>query len=192
MQPVLVQRDVEATVARILILNDDIFLRFEKLVSRNVRATAFLEKMGTKAKDTFDLLDDYCELGPVFGRHDLNWAAQTLVDIGDSVIANVAERQPLNLSTPRSEADKALVSILSMVVRERKHNYCQHESTWPRRRPLGEQLIDRILYERLIKSTSHANPSGGNFVIKAEVCWCYRQESEANKLSISGHSRSFS
>ncbi|EKD19180.1 SWIM zinc finger family protein [Drepanopeziza brunnea f. sp. 'multigermtubi' MB_m1] len=165
MEPILVRRDLEATIARVLIMDDNIFRQFNTLISHNVRAAAYFEKMGIKAKNVLGLLDEYCEVGPVSGKHDLIWSAQTLVDIVDEISMNVTIRQPLDVAS-RSEAAKSLVSILSMVVRERNHD-CYQQSTWPRCRPHGEQSIDRNLYERLIGSTSRSNPAGGTFVIKA-------------------------
>ncbi|KAG4430334.1 hypothetical protein IFR05_014187 [Cadophora sp. M221] len=164
-EPIFVKRDLEATVAKILILDDSIFHHFQTLVSRNVRATEYFNKMGSKAMATLDLLDRYCEVGPTAGQHDLIRSAQTLVDIVNSISINVTERQPLSPAS-RGEAAKALVSILSTVVRDRNHDAYQN-STWPRRRPHGELSIDRNLYARLIGTTSRTNPAGGNFVIKA-------------------------
>ncbi|KAH7364197.1 hypothetical protein BKA65DRAFT_131827 [Rhexocercosporidium sp. MPI-PUGE-AT-0058] len=164
-EPILVKRDLEATVAKMLIMDDSIFHHFQTLVSRNLRATEYFDKMGSKAKTTLDLLDRYCEIGPSSGQHDLIRCAQTLVDIVNSISINVTERQPLS-PVSRGEAAKALVSILSTVVRDRNHDAYQN-STWPRRRPHGELSIDRNLYERLIGTTSRTSPAGGNFVIKA-------------------------
>lgn len=162
---ILVERDLEATVARLLILDDAFFHKFRSLVSRNLRATEYFRKMELKAEETLLLLEQYVESGPTDGQHhDLNWCAQTLVDIVNTISLNVTMRQPLSPSS-REEAAKSLVAILKAVVH---HNYDIYQSvTWPRRRPHGEPQIDRNLYERLIGSTSGSNPSGGNFVIKA-------------------------
>lgn len=163
--PALIKRDLEATISRILIADDNIFQHFKTIVSRNVRAAEYFSKMGDKATETLDLLDKYCESGPVDGKHDLIWCAQNLVDIVSAISVNVAERQPLSPAT-RSEAARALVSILGTIVRERNHDAYQN-TKWPRRRPHGEPSIDRNLYDRLIGSTSRGNPAGGSFVIKA-------------------------
>ena len=161
----LVEGDLAATVAKLLILDDTLFKQFRSLVSRNLRATEYFRKMGLKAVETFQLLDQYEQVGPTSGQHDLAWCAQTLVNIVDSISTNVTMRQPLNPSS-REEAAKSLVTILKDVVKH--HNYDIYQSVkWPRRRPYGELQIDRNLYERLIGSTSRSNPSGGNFVIKA-------------------------
>lgn len=162
---ILVEGDLEATIARLLILDDAFFYQFKSLVSRNICATEYFRKMALKAVKAFDLLDQYEQLGPTAGQHDLAWCAQTLVDIVDSISSNVTMRQPLSPSS-REEAAKSLVGILKDVVKN--HNYDIYQTVkWPRRRPHGELQIDRNLYERLIGSTSRSNPSGGNFVIKA-------------------------
>jgi hypothetical protein len=167
---ILVERDLEATVAKLLILDDVFFHKFRSLVSRNLRATEYFRKMALKAEEAFHLLEEYVVHGPEPGQqhnqqHDLAWCAQTLVSIVDTISINVTMRQPLNPSS-REEAAKSLVAILKDVVKY--HNYDIYQSVkWPRRRPHGELQIDRNLYERLIGSTSRSNPSGNNFVIKA-------------------------
>jgi len=165
MENTFVKGDLEATVSRLLILDDEIFHQFKALVSRDARASDYFRKMASKAHNACQLLDEYCEVGPAAGQHDLIWCAQELVDIVSAIAANVAERQPLSPAS-REEAAKALVFILGMVVRERNHDVYQN-STFQRRRPHGEPQIDRNLYQRLIGSTSRSNPAGGNFVIKA-------------------------
>ena len=164
---ILVERDLEASLARLLVLDEVFFYKFQSLVSRNLRATEHFRKMSLKAEEAFHLLQEYEARGPVTGQeqHDISWCAQTLVDIVDSISNNVTMRQPLSPSS-RAEAAKSLVAILKDVVKN--HNYDHYQSvTWPRRRPHGEKQIDRNVYERLIRSTSRSNPSGGTFVIKA-------------------------
>ena len=160
-----VEGDLQATVAKLLVMDDALFKQFSSLVSRNLRATDYFRKMGEKAVEAFHLLDQYEQDGPTAGQHDLAWCAQTLVNIVDSISANVTMRQPLNPSS-REEAAKSLVAILWEVVKH--HNYDIYQTVkWPRRKPHGELQIDRNLYERLIGSTSQSNPSGGTFVVKA-------------------------
>jgi hypothetical protein len=156
---------LEATLARLLVLDDVLFKRFRSLVPRDLRATEYFRKMGLKAVEAFRLLNVYEEVGPASGQHDLAWCAQTLVNIVEAISVNVTMRQPLSPSS-REEAAKSLVAILYDVVKN--HNYDIYQNVkWPRRRPKDEASIDRNLYERHIKSTSRVNPSGGYFVIKA-------------------------
>ena len=165
MQGQCVVGDLEATVSRLMILDDDLFHQFKDLVSRDTRATEYFRKMELKAQNTLELLDKYCDIGPTTGPHDLVWCAQTLVDIVNSISANVAERQPLSPAS-REQAAKSLVSILGLVVKKRNHDVYQN-LRWTRRRQHGEPQTDRNLYQRLIGSQSRSNPAGGNFVIKA-------------------------
>lgn len=159
--------DLEATLARILIKDDDIFHQFNALVPRYARATDYFRKMGLKAQHTFVRLDTYSEFGPAAAgqQYDIVWCAQELVDIANAISENVTERQPLSPSS-REEAAKSLVSILRIVVKDRNHDAYQN-SQWPRRRPHAEPQIERNLYERLIATQSRANPAGGNFILKA-------------------------
>lgn len=161
---VFTKGDLEATVSKILILDDQIFDKFQDLVSRDIRASDYFNKMAFKAKEACDRLDNFCEVGPSAGPYDLIWCAQTLLDIVSAISQNVAARQPLS-SSSRESAAKALVSILSMVVKDRNHDVYQNPNL-PRRRPHGEPQRDRNLYLRLI-GDSRSSPAGGYFVIKA-------------------------
>lgn len=161
---VFTKGDLEATVSKILILDDRIFDKFQDLVSRDIRASDYFNKMALKAKEACDRLDDFCEVGPSAGPYDLIWCAQTLLDIVSAISHNVAERQPLS-SSSRESAAKALVFILGMVVRDRNHDVYQNPNL-PRRRPHGEPQRDRNLYLRLI-GDSRSSAAGGYFVIKA-------------------------
>ena len=144
--------DLEATLARILIKDDDIFHQFDALIPRNARASDYFRKMGLKAQQTFVRLDNYSAAGPVDGhKFDVIWCAQELIDIVNAISHNLTERQPLNPAS-REEAAKVLVTILRTVVKERNHDAYQ-KSKWPRRRPPHEPSIDRNLYERLIGSS---------------------------------------
>ncbi|KAE9381658.1 hypothetical protein N431DRAFT_425223 [Stipitochalara longipes BDJ] len=159
--------DLEATLARILMKDDDIFHQLNALVPRNARATDYFRKMGLKAQHSLDLLDSYCEVGPTAAgqQHDIIWCAQELMDIVDAISQNVTERQPLSPAS-REEAAKSLVSILRVVVKDRNHDVYQN-TQWPRRRPHGEPSIDRNLYERLIGTHSRVAHAGGHFILKA-------------------------
>lgn len=163
---VLVPRDLEATVSRLLVLNDDMFGHFKTLVKPDIRASDYFQKMAVKAQTTCALLDKYCDRGPteVGGNFDLIWCAKTLADIVTAIHTNVIARQPLR-SSSREEAARALISILRMVVKQRNHDAYQNMK-WKRNRAHGEPQIDRNLYLRLIGSTARVNPAGGTFVIK--------------------------
>ena len=158
--------DLEATLAIILLKDDQIFEDLNAIVPRNARAMDYFRKMGLKAQHTLDLFDKYCDVGPTAAgqQYDVIWCAQQLIDIVDAIGRNVADRQPLKTSS-REEAAKSLVSILRTVVKDRNHDVYQN-TQWPRRRPHGEPSIDRNLYERLIGTHSRANHAGGHFILK--------------------------
>lgn len=65
------QNDIEATVSKLLILDDDIFRQFRSLVSRDVRAQDYFAKMAKKARHACDRLDKFCEVGMAAGNCDL-------------------------------------------------------------------------------------------------------------------------
>ncbi|KAF4636101.1 hypothetical protein G7Y89_g1992 [Cudoniella acicularis] len=152
---IYVPADLEATLSRLLILDDDVFRRMNSSVPSNERALGYFRKIIIKAENTCALLDNYLMVGPAAGQHDLIWCAQTLSNIVDSIHRNITERQPLS-PLSRAAAAKALVTILGMVVERNKEVY--NDLSWQRRRPHGEPAIDRNLYLRLIGSLSNANP----------------------------------
>jgi hypothetical protein len=165
LEDVLVPHDLEATISRLLVNDDDVFSQFKSLISHNTRALDFFRKMNLKAKHSCHLLDEYVQHGPATGQHDLIWCSRQLVDIVNIISVNVTERQPLN-SESRKEAAKSLVSILLEVVKNRNTDVYQDDRL-PRRRQHGEPHTDRNLYQRLIGSISPQNPVGNTFVIKA-------------------------
>lgn len=162
MSPEPVLGDLEATIARVIFFNDDIFYHFKALVPRNMRATDYFRKALRKAQNAFKALEDYCEHGPVNGPFDLIWCADSLVAIVDAIGFNIAQRQPLS-STAKHEAAKTLVEILSMVVGSNYEMY--NELGWDRRRAHAEPQIDRNLYERLIRKPPRNYPT--EFVLTA-------------------------
>jgi hypothetical protein len=98
---IFTQGDLEATISRILIFDDQIFHKFRYLVSQDVCASDYFTKMAQKAKETCERLDIFCEIGPQAsgGYDDLIWCAQTLVDIVTAISSNVT-RRPFNPVVP--------------------------------------------------------------------------------------------
>jgi hypothetical protein len=157
--------DLEATVSKLLILDDRIFEQFQYFAPRDVRASDYFNKMASKAREACKLLDNFCNVGGTVGnQHDVIWCADALVNIVAAISVNVAQRQPLSPSS-REAAARALVSILGMVVRDRNHD-AYYNPSLPRRRPHGEPQRDRNLYLRLIGDPRSSSASG-YFVIKA-------------------------
>lgn len=162
--PEPVMGDLEATISRLLILDDDMFYHFKTRVSHTMRALEFFKKAFLKAQTACDSLDRYCEDGPAAGPFDLVWCANKLIDIVNSISINVVQRQPLTLAA-KEEAAKALVGILGMVV---NRNFDVYQTvSWPRRRAHAEPQIDRNLYERLIRNPPRNSPTSGDFVLNA-------------------------
>ncbi|PSS23098.1 hypothetical protein M430DRAFT_33684 [Amorphotheca resinae ATCC 22711] len=157
--------DLGGTFSKWFLYDDDAFFRFKPIVSHNKRASAYFRSMDLKAHATCELMDRYAQMGPAPGEihHDVIWCAQTLADLVNSIGQNIIGRQPLSQSA-REEASRALVSILREVVNRNKDVY--QDDRLPRRRPHGEPQTNRNLYQRLIGSTSPANPAGPMFVIK--------------------------
>lgn len=161
----VVPHDLEATISRMLALDDEFYYQFKSLISRNDMATDYFRKMHAKAQNTCQLLDQYIQTGPAAGNHDVLWCGNMLVSIVNKISSYATDRAPLSRSS-REEAAKTLVSILREVVMNRNRDAYQ-AITWPRRPTLGEKQKDRNLYQLLIGSASRAGPADGSFVIKA-------------------------
>ncbi|CAG8960004.1 hypothetical protein HYFRA_00013192 [Hymenoscyphus fraxineus] len=162
----VVPRDLEASLARMLVHNDRIFHQFKSFVPPNVRAEEYFLKMVYKAKFTCEQLDHYAAHGPgSTGQiHDVIWCGKQLVEIIDSIHKNIGKRE---LSAQSREVGaKALIDILQFVIQKNKDVYSEPMS-WARRRPHGERNIDRNLYMRLIGTASPDNPAKGTFVLNA-------------------------
>lgn len=157
--------DLEATISKMLILDDKLLDQFQYIISRDERASDLFIKMELRAKKVCDRLDSFCDVGPISGhsQHDLIWCATMLCNIVTSISHNVTERQPLS-SKSREAAAKALVRILSMVV-DRNCDIYQN-SNIASKRPHNESQRDRNLYLRLI-GDPQSSPMGGNFILGA-------------------------
>ncbi|CAL3962047.1 unnamed protein product [Diplocarpon coronariae] len=113
MEPILVSKDLEATVVRVLMKDDNFFPPFKNLVSHDIRAIAYFKKKRS------------CGVGRVAGHDNIVCSAQTLADTVSAISIH-------------NEAAKALISAVSVVFRERNHDTYPN-SPWPRRRPPGKQ-----------------------------------------------------
>ena len=164
---IYVKNDLYATLSRLLILDESLLDRFNRIVPPNVRASDYFYKIERKAKEACRQLDVYVEAGPAPSstiQHDVPWCAQELVDIVKSIGANIVLRQPLNPSSRRAAA-QALVSILTEVVIRRNTDVYQN-NRFPRRRPHAEAMKDQNIYVRLIGEPSPHNPPGNFFVLE--------------------------
>ncbi|KAK6587388.1 hypothetical protein PZA11_000678 [Diplocarpon coronariae] len=96
MEPILVSKDLEATVVRVLMKDDNFFPPFKNLVSHDIRAIAYFKKKGAKARNTLDRLERSCGVGRVAGHDNIVCSAQTLADTDSAISIHVTIRQPLN------------------------------------------------------------------------------------------------
>ncbi|RDW68518.1 hypothetical protein BP5796_09175 [Coleophoma crateriformis] len=160
----LVPRDLEATICRLLLLDDDVYYQFKDLVPKDAQVLDFLHKMQAKAVESFQLLDRYIQSGPIPGQvsHDVPWCANALIEVVNSVAALTFT--PISRAA-KMETVRILTSILEEVV---ERNYDIYASiTWTRRPIPHEKDIDRNLYKLLIGSSSRDNPAQGDFVLGA-------------------------
>lgn len=158
-EEIYIPKDLEGTIARLLLQNNDFYNHFRTLIKPDVRATAYFQNQSHKFEQTLNKLDQYCDYGPSVagGDFDLIWCAKTLTGIVSSITHNLTTRAPLATSS-RTEAARVLVQILRTVVRSRNHDVYQNLA-WPRPRKHGEPQIDRNLYQRLIGSSMSSSTS---------------------------------
>jgi hypothetical protein len=165
---VLAPHDLETTLARMLVGDDDLLCRFRSVVPRDIRASEYFRKMAERAEFTTVLLDDFSVAGRQ--HHDVDhtviWCADQLVNIVESIHQNVALRQPLSPEC-RGEAAGALIKILDLVVLKNQEVYQSLDPSVRRKRPHGEPQTARNLYMCLIGVSREDNPAGGTFVLKA-------------------------
>ncbi|TVY20887.1 hypothetical protein LARI1_G001300 [Lachnellula arida] len=162
----LVPGDLEATIFRLLALDEYIFHQFQLRIPSSVQALDYyFLQMKRKAQETWELLDEYSADGPVYGHHyDVIWCAQVLVNIVEAIHKHIRDNQPLPPAS-RENAAHALVSILQLVV-DKNFEVYEH-ANWTRRRPAHEPGRARNLYLMLIGEVSPENPAGGTFVLRA-------------------------
>ncbi|TVY45673.1 hypothetical protein LSUB1_G000430 [Lachnellula subtilissima] len=163
---ILVPGDIEATIFRLLVLDEHIFHQYQIRIPTNIEASDYFLQMKRKAQETWELLDEYSIDGPVYGRHyDVIWCGQMLVNIVEAIHNRIRDRLPLPPAS-RENAAYALVSILQLVVDKNFEIYSK-PANWIRRRPSHEPGKARNLYMWLIGEVSSANPAGGTFVLRA-------------------------
>lgn len=182
----LVPGDLEATIFRLLALDEYIFHQFQLRIPSSVQASDyFFLQMMRKAQETWELLDEYSKVGPVYGHHyDVSWCAQMLVNIVEAIHKHIRDRQPLPPAS-RENAAYALASILQLVV-EKNFELFGNTANWTRRRPAHEPARARNLYMWLIGEVSPENPAGGTFVLRAleDVSDTYHSVKKLEAISI--------
>ncbi|KAL3419344.1 SWIM zinc finger protein [Phlyctema vagabunda] len=165
----VVPRDLETTICRLLLLDDKMLHRFENLVSEKDRAMDFFYKREVKVQHTFDIYDEYVQHGPKNedgeGECDSRWCAKVLVNIAESI----KKRTLQFLDTEaREHAAHVLVMILQGVV---ARNFdVSEQARWPYRQQPGETEVHRNLYTLLVNS----NEFSPNDDFLVDVFWNVR------------------
>lgn len=137
---ILVPKDLDATLARTLINDDDVFQYLGHLVSAKDQTADLFRKLGEKAHAAIALVDESAEGSQGASDelpHDVTWCAAALVDVVTVITHELDERAPL-APAARREAAQALVSILVSVV---NHN---------RDASSRGGKVERSLYHRLM------------------------------------------
>lgn len=113
----LAQRDLEAFVARSLIVDQDMFHHFRALLSPNYCAADFFRKMRERADDALMSNAKYLQTGRPGDNNeicDIPWCARKLTDIVSAIRTKIFK---FTLGKPaKAEAAETLVHILSEVV----------------------------------------------------------------------------
>lgn len=156
----IVKRDLERTMARVLLQDDYIFNYFRRLLSIDHCAGDFFEKMAQKAMATMAQMDA-CKPprkneAPSGQIHDVEWCASTLQAIVNSIEAYAVSRNFTLGKGAREKAAKTLVSILENVVERHQDLYAGND--W-RNTPQRATPIDtHNLFQVMVGHSGH----GGN------------------------------
>lgn len=141
-------------LARLLLLDDDWFHRFDSLVPAVARDIDFFDKISSKVDKALTKLDEYAmtgltntwnAIGPnaleTFG-HDVPWCAQALVDLVEALDTFIQARS-LN-STTHAKAASSLVYILQKVLSRNIECYpAKKDMQWDRKPPVHEKISGR-------------------------------------------------
>ncbi|KAM3070949.1 hypothetical protein ACMFMG_009859 [Clarireedia jacksonii] len=171
---VLAPYDLEATLSKLLIHDDDTFQKFESIVSQERCDTEYFRKMGQKVFGALDKLDefestgklsDWTAMGPYSNtkfQHDVPWCARTLVELVDLIRDNLQWRKGMSYES-QTLAAALLIQILEAIVFRNTELYTNID--WVRQRPHGEPSTHRNLYLNLLGSQSENGR--GEFILDA-------------------------
>jgi hypothetical protein len=171
---VLAPYDLEATLSKLLIHDDDTFQKFESIVSRERCDTEYFRKMGEKYFRALDKLDefestgklsDWTAMGPSSNtkfQHDVPWCARTLVELVDSIRDNLQWRNGMSYESQK-QAAALLIQMLEAIVFRNTELYTNID--WVRQRPHGEPSTHRNLYLNLLGPQSENGR--GEFILDA-------------------------
>lgn len=157
----VVQGDLEATLFRLAVHDDNVYTSLRKAMPAGACAGIYFDKVQKRSRDLLAQFDVYRETGrlPVGERPlDVKEVARRLRQNVDRIQANVSVRVPYG----SKDAAQALVTLLQEVSARNIDAF--EGNRWGRVPPPGEDEDDRNLYEQLI---GQANEAEGLFVLDA-------------------------
>ena len=116
-------------------------------LTRNICARNLLTKLYSRAKEVFELLDDYAMSGPETSHQLVARCADRIRQVVDQIGRYMDERAPLNITT-KARAAEILVNLLIQVCNRNKDIY--EDMTWRKTAPDPHDIDDRNLYVNLI------------------------------------------
>lgn len=152
----LAQRDLEAFVARSLMVANDLFRHFRAFVSPNHCATDFFRKMRERADEALARHSKYLltgRPGPNNEICDIKWCAVTLTDIVGSIRTKIL-KSTLG-RPPKAEAAETLVHILGEVVDRNGDAYSGRIWDKSPQRKMPDK--DKNLFHRLTVSVARSS-----------------------------------
>jgi hypothetical protein len=152
----LAQRDLEAFVARSLMLDHDIFHHFRAIVSPNYCAADFFRKMKERADEVLLRNHKYLQTGRPGDNNeicDIPWCARALTDIVGSIRSKIFGS---TLGKPaKAEAAETLVHILKQVVDRNGDAYAGRIWDKTPKRKMPDK--DKNLFHRLTVSPARSS-----------------------------------
>jgi hypothetical protein len=157
----VVQGDLEATLFRLAVHDDNVYTSFRKAMPAGACAAIYFDKAQTQSRDLLVQFDEYRRSGRMAsGRHSLEVkdVAKQLRQIVRRIQTNLTDRVPHGTKG----AAEALITLLQDISARNIDAF--DNSPWDRRPRPGEDEDDRNLYEQLIGQTDEAE---GLFVLDA-------------------------
>ncbi|OJD15611.1 hypothetical protein AJ78_04131 [Emergomyces pasteurianus Ep9510] len=155
----VVQGDFEATMFRLAVHDDNVYLSLRKAMPSPARSAIFFDKAQKKTRALLLDFDRYCQFG-TSRRDGPGLEIHVVVDQLHQIVAQIESNIALRAPDSHRNAPDALIGILRDVVNYNRNVF--DGNSWGRVPPAGETENDRNLFSQVI---GHPEISGQYFVL---------------------------